>query len=166
MSRATHRTRPLLLLVGVLVAIAGLVWGAADRPRADAKLPAATASVVAAPGAAPLPVASPARIARTEPATVAGAAGMRIFKDPNSDMPGPPTEEASALEMDSNSEDMTGLATVTLPDGSLMIDLQGRFQESMVVQITPDGQRVTTCTRNVKKTLAQAPAAPAQREER
>jgi hypothetical protein len=68
--------------------------------------------------------------------------------------------------MDSNSEDMTGLTVEHLSDGSIMMDLQGRFQESMVMQIAPNGQRVVTCTRDVKKTLSQAPVAPPQREER
>jgi hypothetical protein len=163
MIRATHRHRALLLLVVALVAIAGIVRSAADRPRADVKLPAATASVVSAP----LPAAAPARITHTEPSTVAGAAGMRIFRDPETGGIAPPNAaESAALENDSNSEDMTGLTQVTLPDGSVMIDLQGRFQESMVMQIAPNGQHVVNCTRDVKKTLSQVPVAPAQREER
>lgn len=167
MIRATHRHRALLLLVGALVAIAGIVWGAADRPRADAKLPAAMASVVSAPVAAPLPVAAPARIARPEPSTVAGAMGMRIFRDPETGGISPPNAaESAVLEMDSNSEDMAGLTQVTLPDGSIMVDLQGRFQESMVMQIAPNGQRTVSCGRDAKKTLSQTPVAPAQREER
>jgi hypothetical protein len=35
---------------------------------------------------------------------------------------------------------MSGLQKVTLPDGSIMVDLQGRFQEAMVVQIDANGK--------------------------
>jgi hypothetical protein len=122
-----------------------------------------TAPVAAAPVAA---IPAPAASAVTAPTTVVGAAGMRIFKDPETGEIGMPTADQSAvLETDANSEDMTGLTQVTLPDGSVMIDLQGRFQESMVMQITPSGERVVTCTRDVKKTLAQTPTTT-QREER
>ena len=37
---------------------------------------------------------------------------MRIFKDPETGEIGPPTAGSSALEMDANSEDMTGLKQV------------------------------------------------------
>jgi hypothetical protein len=160
--RAT-RPRALLLLIGALATIAGIVWGA-GHARVDAKMAitAGTAPVAAAPLAA---ISAPAASAVTAPTTVAGATGMRIFKDPETGEIGLPTAESSALETDANSEDMTGLTTVTLPDGSIMIDLQGRFQESMVMQITPSGERVVTCTRDVKKTLAQTPTTT-QREER
>ena len=162
MSRAT-RPRALLLLIGAFVVVAGLISGGGHRSRVEARMPAPALVTVAAPAhAAP----SPVRGAAVQPSTVAGAQGMRIFKDPNSDMPGPPTQENSALEMEGNSEDMTGLKEEVLPDGSVMIDLQGRFQESMVMQITPDGKRVVTCTRDVKQTLSHPPVSPAQREER
>jgi hypothetical protein len=92
---------------------------------------------------------------------------MRIYRDPETGGIVPPNAaESAVLETDVNSEDMTGLTQVMLPDGSVMIDLQGRFQESMVMQIAPNGQRVVSCTRDPKKTLSQAPVAPAQREER
>lgn len=169
--RATH-PRALLLLVGALVAIAGIVWGAGLLPHASGKASAAPVVVATPSSAAQTPVApkvaAPAQVAQAGPTTVAGSAGMRIFRDPETGENGMPTESASALEGDSNSEDMTGLVQVTLPDGSVMIDLQGRFEESMVVQIDANGQRVQTCTRDPKKVFATAPtpAQAPQREER
>src|SRR5207247_895475 len=93
--------------------------------------------------------------------------GSRDRRDRTGEI-GPPTAGSSALEMDANSEDMTGLKQEVLPDGSVMVDLQGRFQESMVMQIDANGHSFTTCTRDVKKTLAHAPATSQtpQREER
>lgn len=171
--RATH-PRTLLPLVGALVAIAGIVWGAGLLPHASGKTPAAPVAIAApAPDAAvqtPVAAKTEARIqvAQAQPATVAGSAGMRIFKDPETGEMGLPTESASALETDSNSEDMTGLTQVTLRDGSVMIDLQGRFQESMVIRLDAKGNKVVDCTRHPEKLLSKTPA-PTQtlkREER
>ena len=171
MSRATRSQRALLLLVGALVVMAGLIWGGGHRSRVDANAPAQSRPSVA-PLATAIPeapvVTAPARSAVARPTTVAGAAGMRIFKDPETGEIGPPTAGSSALEMDANSEDMTGLKQEVLPDGSVMVDLQGRFQESMVMRIDANGHSFMTCTRDVKKTLAHAPATSQtpQREER
>jgi hypothetical protein len=171
MKRATD-PRALLLPTGALVAIAGIVWGAGMLPHAPGKAPAATTPVAAPIASLPasaIPVAAPVvsapHSAVPAPATVAGSAGMRIFKDPDSDTPGAPTAEASALEMDIHSEDDAGLVQVTLPDGSVMIDLQGRYQESMVVQIDAKGYRVVSCSHHPGKVHAMKPAASLKREE-
>jgi hypothetical protein len=157
----------LLLVLGAIAAIAGFILSAEHAPTAAKPAPATAAvAVVVTPAPAAPVAATPARDAQVAPSTVAGAAGMRIYKDPDSDEIGPPTAGATALESDGTSEDMTGLQTVTLPDGSIMVDLQGRFQEAMVVQIDAHGKRVMTCTRDVKKTLSHPPVSQARREER
>ena len=159
----TRATRPLalLLVLGAIAAITGFI-GSAGRA------PAAAKPAIAAPAPARFAnvrvISAPAPQA-TAP-TVAGAAGMKIFKDPDTGEIGPPEAASVAVDNDGTSQDMTGLSQVTLPDGSVMVDLQGRFQEAMVMQITPDGKRVVTCTQDVKKTLSHPPVATAQREER
>ena len=169
----TRATRPLalLLVLGAIAAIAGFVGSAGRAPAAakstttaPAPAPFAAVRVVSAP-AAPQ-AALPAPATTVAPATVAGAAGMRIFKDPETGEIGPPDARTVAVDNDGTSRDLTGLQQVTLSDGSVMIDLQGRFQEAMVMQITPDGKRVVTCTQDVKKTLSHPPVSQAQREER
>ena len=168
----TRATRPpvLLLLLGAIAAVAGIVWSAGPHARASAKS-AIPSAPVAKPVAASVIVTTPAALksiaaAPAAPSTVAGAAGMRIYKDPDTDEIGPPTAGAAILDGDGTSQDMTGLTKVTLPDGSVMVDLQGRFQEAMVMQIDAHGNRVVTCTQDVKKTLSHPPVSPAQREER
>ena len=163
MSRATH-PRPLLLLVGALVVTAGLIWSGGHRSRVEAKAPAETAAVVAAPAPVAPQAATPPPVAHTAQSQVKAAAGMRIFLDPETGEIGPPTAAATGLETEANSEDMTGLQQVQLPDGSYMVDLQGRFEESMVIQLDANGHRVVSCTRDVKKTLAHPPTP--QREDR
>jgi hypothetical protein len=167
----TRATRPLalLLVLGAIAAIAGLV-GSAHAPTAPksasaAPAPGRFASVRVVAGPAASQAASPAHAASVAPATVAGAAGMKIYKDAEGEI-GPPDAGTVATGDDGTSQDMTGLQKVTLPDGSIMVDLQGRFQEAMVVQIDANGKRVMTCTRDVKETLSHPPVSPAQREER
>lgn len=180
-----------LFLVGGLVVAACIATVAVLRTPASARASndpstvaapvSATASqfsgTVAAPSAskiasAPVADAIPgtavtsAVVAERAPA---GSAGMRIFKDPDSDAIGPPTAEATALEMEASSRDFSDLPQIRLADGSYMVDLQGRFQESMVMQIDANGRRVVSCVSDPKKAFEKAPvAAPQtpQREER
>jgi hypothetical protein len=171
MTRAT-RLPALLLLLGATAAFAAIVWCEGSHARGGAKT-AVSSAPTAKPVAASVVVSNPATpapqsvaAAPAAPSTVAGAAGMRIYKDPETDEIGPPTAGTAILDGDGTSQDMTGLTKVTLPDGSVMVDLQGRFQEAMVMQIDAHGNRVVTCTQDVKKTLSHPPVSPAQREER
>jgi hypothetical protein len=165
----TRATRPLalLLVLGAIAAITGFIGSAGHAPKAAKSAPA-PAPLAVAPVMTPAPAApqavAPAPVARVTPSTVA-AAGMRIYKDEEGEI-GPPAAAIVPVDNDGTSRDMTGLQAVTLPDGSIMVDLQGRFQEAMVVQIDANGKRVMSCTDDVKKTLSHPPVSKAQREER
>lgn len=57
---------------------------------------------------------------------------------------GLPAELQDALtEMVNTSAD--GLTEVTLPDGTVTVDLQGRFQSAMVVSVGEDGKLKSSC---------------------
>ena len=169
----SHR-RTLVLLVMPL-ALAGIAWGAVSRPAGQAR-PAAHASVAPAPVTpAPVAVVTPAEAAPAAPAvhpspspkventTVAGQAGMRIFRDPVTGEIGPPPADAGAhMESAVIPTDDAGHRQVRLPDGSYMVDLQGRYEESMVMQIDANGNRVVRCVDDPKKALQQKPTPVSQ----
>lgn len=82
------------------------------------------------------------KVQKTQAAAPAGA-GQRAALDPATGTPGEPTPEqireleAAMAEMLSQSSE--GLQVVELPDGTLTMDLQGRFQEVVVAAVAPDG---------------------------
>lgn len=55
-----------------------------------------------------------------------------------------PTELQDALS-DMVNTSSVGLTEVTLPDGTVTVDLQGRFQSAMVVSIGEDGKLKSSC---------------------
>jgi glucose/arabinose dehydrogenase len=86
------------------------------------------------------PVASPAVAA---PATPAGAAGMVVAIDPETGALVAPTAEQvltlTAAERTGLMRTSEGLAEVRFPDGSVKVDLQGRFMEYGLVQLDRTG---------------------------
>jgi len=101
--------------------------------KAAMQVPATAAPVAIAAPAAPAPVA-PAR--RVEAAPVVervapGTSGMRIQVDAEGQLV-PPTYIESDLNHSSE-----GLTEIQMPDGSVMVDLEGRFQEFEVIVRDP-----------------------------
>lgn len=73
--------------------------------------------------------------------------GLLYYRDPETgELTVPPPHIAQALQQDSINFSDAGLEVVILPDGSKMIDLQGRYQMSSVVKPGADGleQHCTT----------------------
>jgi len=98
-------------------------------------------------------------------------AGMVIAYDPETGRLGPPTVEQllalDARERNAVSRSLAGLIQVHHPDGSVSVDLQGRFQEFAVATIGADGKPVLRCVEDsasVRRPLSPAPAAPALEE--
>jgi len=137
------RLSMLLALAAVSLALPAL---AGDDPAAAAPPEQATAQ---APAQAPV-----------------AAAGLVAYIDPaTGGLTSTPTEEQraalrAALAALVNESD-AGLYEVVLPDGTVVMDLQGRFQEAVVVQVAPDGTRNLACVGSVA-TAAQSPAAVPQ----
>jgi hypothetical protein len=94
------------------------------------------------------------------------AAGLVAYIDPaTGGLTATPTEEQraamrAALAALVNDSDQ-GLVEVTLPDGSVMLDLQGRFQEALVVLVAPDGTRRYECVSGLANTTDAPPAVAA-----
>jgi hypothetical protein len=166
--KGTATLRSLLLLL-VLAVVATFARGAGHR-----------AAVVATPRAAGAVAATPAPPAAQQVATVAPSkahasrttqaaartaapaeAGMWIYKDPETGTIGPrPAGAEPASSINPLNDSDAGLVQVQLPDGSYMVDLQGRFQDYYVLEMTPSGQRVVKCVQNPKEAHASGAVAP------
>lgn len=90
----------------------------------------------------------PLQAARANP-TPGMSAGMIAAVDPKTGKLVEPTpEQIRALTSPAGStvsRSAEGLVEVHRPDGSVMIDLQGRFQDYAVARIGPDGKPVISC---------------------
>jgi hypothetical protein len=147
-ARPLHRS--LLFAFVALVALASAAAWANSRarhhqmaghPRASSP---ATAQAVATP-AAPTAVAQAAPKASSH-ATNPTEAGMRAYLDPETGVIGAPPAQPSATA-GTQSESPT-LHEVVLPDGSVMVDLQGTLQDYMIINIDAKGHKVMRCVPN------------------
>ncbi len=105
---------------------------------------------------------TPARLVATAP-----AAQMRVARDPDTGLLGLPTPaESERLAAASAAvRPAVPLHEVRLPDGSVMVDLQGQFMWDVVVARGADGRLHAVCSddpREVARALAGAPAANPQ----
>ena len=102
-------------------------------------------SVAAESQGAPIPSA----IAPLPPQSSVASAGMRVSIDPDTGELREPTasEQASlqAPETDSLSRSSAGLISEELGDGTVRVNLQGRFQSVARVKVGPDGKLHTEC---------------------
>jgi hypothetical protein len=126
-------------------------------------------SVLAQAGTASAPrtAKSARRVTVSRAAKVAPAqAGMRIYRDPETGtIGGVGTLPAIATYGLPSVEDApVNLPIVTLPDGSLMMDLQGYFQDYAVMTLDAKGHRVMTCTPHPRAALKGVPSVPARPE--
>lgn len=119
-------------------------------------------------GDEPAAAAQEEQTATQENATAApvAAAGLVAYIDPaTGGLTATPTEEQraamrAALAALVNDSDQ-GLVEVRLPDGSVVMDLQGRFQEAVVVQVAPDGAQHMQCIGSLPDAAATPSPAPA-----
>ena len=132
-------------------------------------LAAASLAVPALAGDDPAPAVPPEQAAAQAPAEAmppVAAAGLVAFIDPaTGGLTATPTAEQraamrAALAALVNDSDL-GLVEVTLPDGSVVMDLQGRFQEAVVVQVAPEGTRHMQCLGSVPDAATTPSSAPA-----
>lgn len=139
---ATHPRRAVLPAAAFL-SVASLAW-ACDRSSPDPQASVAPAPAVPAPAA---------------PAD----AGMRAYLDPESGtivgMP-PAGAVAPAAELVPG-----GIAVETvLPDGSVMLELNGSADQYYVLQLDAEGNRVVRCVQDPDTLPPVAPATPAPAE--
>ena len=109
--------------------------------------------------------AAPAKTEAAAPAT----AGMRIYRDPETGelTSTPSAADAAAAAKDAELGDATMSEPVqtVLPDGSVMLELNGHGQEYFMMQKDKDGNLVTRCVQDPKAAAA-APVAPAKPEDK
>jgi hypothetical protein len=118
---------------------------------------AAPAAVVAAPAAPAAPAGYRALPGFTQPAPA--VAGLMAFLDPETgQLTGPINGFTVPDDVARMFAAPVELTPVTLPDGSVMLDLQGTLQDYYVLTIDPMGRRTIRCVQNPRQ--VQAPAAP------
>ncbi|SRR6266581_78113 len=174
----------LLLLAGIFLAVPNVTYDPSDQ---NAAVSAQIAGASAMPGAPAKPGAPAVLLDDASPAAhrVAagprrsdqpparqrpGMAGMVVGIDPETGELGMPTPEQMRVLSDSPQYQVdhsaAGLVEVHHPDGSVSVDLQGRFQEYATVRIGPDGKLIFRCVdgeENAKRSV-EAPAPPALEE--
>lgn len=172
-----------LLVVGLVLKFGGPTKGSSGSSAPPAvrdgealavaravETPAATvdAGRTAGPDAQPLVACTQAAPAYPEPARPA-MAGMVIGIDPETGKLGMPTREQlknlSDLEQQRLDHSPADLVEVHHPDGSVSVDLQGRFQEFATVRIGPDGKRIFQCVdgrENAERALRNPALGPAE----
>jgi hypothetical protein len=183
MKRTLVRRRGLFLFAGALLALAGIAWGAgfgthAVAPHAAAAINVAGVRHLNSPSVSSPSATSPAAVSVAAPSMapastsiqsspVAGEAGMRIFKDPETGEVGPPTaENAAILASESQTPvDVSSIPEVRLPNGGWKLMLQGRVEDAVIMKIDAKGNRVMTCVTDPKAALKAPASAPAQQRE-
>jgi hypothetical protein len=125
-----------------------------------------TAQVTTTP---PAPAAAATTSAsQVDPATDTSdlAPGMRIFIDPETGQIGVPSVlPALTPEELAEIQPLQPPVETVMPDGSVMLELNGNCQDYFTIQMDPNGQPVTRCVQDPKTVLETTPAAP-QREDR
>lgn len=120
-------------------AAVALLLATATAAFADPTVPALRPAPWKPPGVSP---------SRPQP-FLPGMAGMIVALDPETGAIGLPTaRQAEALmrsEENMLSRSTEGLQAQYLPDGTVMLDLQGRFQEFSVARIGADGRVTFEC---------------------
>jgi hypothetical protein len=156
--------RPGLRLLGAVAVAAVLalaVWSALaarhEGPTAQARQQVRNHAVPATQPSPPTPPATRAVPLAFRPAPAAGlpvaSAGLRVARDPETGELGTPTPEqlkelgVAPAALDHSAE---GLEEVHHPDGSVSIDLQGRFMEYSVARVGPDGKPHLDCVHGAK----------------
>jgi hypothetical protein len=176
------RARTRTLLVGA-AAVAALLLCDAPTPRSASELasahpqPALTTRA-AAPGAqAPFTASAPdpaqpratlgaakARVSSGLPAPAAalGAGGRIVALDPETGQLGEPSpEQLRALRTDAGiasvSRSEEGLVETRLTDGTVILDLGGRFQDHVVARIDRNGRLIYDCIHDDGRPVKLAP---------
>jgi hypothetical protein len=172
------------ICAGALVGLAGVIAlsisAAPSRPVAGNVAAKKAAPVVAAQPATAVTAKTAVRVAPAVPApTVAarpatsgivpGSMGMVIAIDPETGEIGMPSAEQLAemnlTEDEAASHEDTGLTYVRSADGTVSVNLQGRYQEYAVVKKAADGTTVVGCVDHPSKAAHVHPA-PAALEEK
>jgi hypothetical protein len=150
-----RRHWPALASLVAAAALASLP-GEAARPREQAAAPA----LAWAPEPAPVAVTAPAAVPAANPAAPPGAppsaSGRIIALDPETGQLGAPSPEqvrslraAPGIAAVSRTEE--GLAETRLTDGTVILDLDGRYQDHVLAHLDRNGKLVYGCVHDEGK---------------
>jgi hypothetical protein len=115
-------------------------------------------AVAATPAPAPLALVNlPGLPSLVQPAQPI-VAGLMAFLDPETGLIGGPIGDLQVPQDLTQLNGQSLLTPVTLPNGSVMIDLQGTMQDYMILTIDPLGHRSFRCSTDPRE--ATKPAAP------
>jgi hypothetical protein len=151
--------------------LAGMAWGATARTRSNAPRAARTHAVKKSATRHVATATKRAAASNRVAPIPSGAAGMRIFRDPETGEVGPPTaENVRQLAFESQSRpvvDLSNLPQKNLGDGrGWMIDTH-EAEESIVMTIDKNGNRVIKCVSSKDadpKKVAKGPAVPVRED--
>jgi hypothetical protein len=160
------RGSAILLRIGFLatgiLGTTSIAWGCGKQPAATESACSTPSVTVTTPvGSTPVfhPTATTA-VAAT-PSAAPAEPGMRAYLDPETGLiggpgalPPPSPEEAQALVPELQAEPVE----TVLPDGSVMLELNGRGLEYFVLQLDADGNPVVRCVQDPKTALRTAPS--------
>ena len=129
----------------------------ASSARATAVAPAkATAKVKPTSAAKAAPVAA-------APKAAAATAGMRVYLDPETGTLGGIPAGATTDAIDLSAEEVGEPVLTVLPDGSLMVDLNGTCQEFATIHRAPDGRIHMRCAQGPRPSAKNAKVTPVTR---
>jgi hypothetical protein len=91
---------------------------------------------------------------------------MRAYIDPETGkIGGPPVLPALALEEDAQIQAVQPPVETVLPDGSVMLELNGNCVDYLIIDLDANNQKTLRCVQDPKAALQTPPPAP-QREDR
>ena len=155
-----------ILAVLVSVALLATVPPAVATGAGEPSCNHATATLTTTPSV-PTPSA-PVPSSQVDPATDTSdlAPGMRAYIDPETGQIGVPSV-LPALTPEENAElqALQPPVETVLPDGSVMLELNGNCQDYFMIELDANGQKVTRCVQDSKAVVQTPPPAP-QREDR
>jgi len=183
MRHTSHRARIGICLAAAVAVSSAVLLSRAESPttrnhpapapvaETPPAVPAPDISLQPAPGVEAAEVVSAVKpdVVATDPAppNAPGAFGMMVGVDPETGRIGKPSAEVrqrleATLPDPALDRSMDGIDIVHRPDGSMMADLKGRFQDYTVIRITPDGRKIESCVQGPQvETALQADEKPA-----
>jgi hypothetical protein len=162
MKRVVSDHRALFLIVGTLLAVTGVAWGAGSSLPARSTQTASKAKASRVTAQAKPVGKTKATVAASQ---VAGAQGMRIVRVDDGTGVAPDRaarQQALSQSAKETRAAMQSLKVVVRPDGSKMMDLQGQFQESMIMKLDSHGKRYVECVQNAQPSDVTSPVSEAQ----
>lgn len=157
------------LSIGAVLAMASLLAIVAPAVATGAGEPSCAHAPATLSTTSSVPTQSaPVPSSQVDPATDTSdlAPGMRAYIDPETGQIGVPSVlPALTPEETAELQALQPPVETVLPDGSVMLELNGNCQDYFMIELDANGQKVTRCIQDPKAVTQTLPPAP-QREDR